>query len=45
MVAPVDVPDPEFGASPLDWAAHGSANRRSADDDYRAVVELLRAAG
>ena len=43
--APVDISDPQFGASPLGWAAHGSANCRSADDDYREVVELLLAAG
>ena len=43
--APLDVRDRQFGCSPLAWAAHGSANCRRADDDYRAVVEALLDAG
>lgn len=43
--APVNAREEEFGSSPLGWAAHGSANCRSADDDYCGVVELLIAAG
>lgn len=43
--APVNVREPEFGGSPLGWAAHGSANCRRADDDYCAVVEALLDAG
>jgi ankyrin repeat protein len=43
--ADVNMRDREFGASPLGWAGHGSTNCRSADDDYCAVVELLRASG
>lgn len=43
--APVNVREPEFGCSPLAWAAHGSANCRRADDDYCAVVEALLDAG
>lgn len=37
--------DREFGSSPLGWAGHGSCACRTADDDYCAVVDLLRAAG
>jgi ankyrin repeat protein len=43
--APVNAREEEFGSSPLGWAAHGSANCRTADDDYCEVVELLIAAG
>lgn len=43
--APLDIRDREFGSSPLGWAAHGSANCRNADDDYREVVDLLIEAG
>jgi ankyrin repeat protein len=43
--APLDVRDRQFGSSPLAWAAHGSANCRQADDDYRAIVDLLIDAG
>ena len=39
--APVDVRDRTHGSSPIAWAAHGSANCRSADEDYLAVVDLL----
>jgi hypothetical protein len=43
--ADVNVRDGEFGSSPLGWAGHGSKACRAADDDYVAVVDLLRAAG
>ena len=43
--APVNVRDSEYGSSPIAWAAHGSANCRSADADYRAVVDRLIDAG
>jgi ankyrin repeat protein len=43
--ADVNRRDREFGSSPLGWAGHGSANCRSADEDYCAVVNLLRGAG
>ena len=43
--APVNVRDTRFGSSPLAWAAHGSENCRSADDDYIAVIDLLLAVG
>ena len=43
--ASIDARDREFGSSPLGWAAHGSANCRQADDDYRAVVSTLLDAG
>jgi hypothetical protein len=43
--APVNVRDRTYGSSPIAWAAHGSTNCRSADDDYAAVVQLLLAAG
>jgi ankyrin repeat protein len=43
--ADVNQRDRQFGASPLGWTAHGSRECRSADDDYCAVVDLLRAAG
>ena len=45
MGAPLDFRDREFGSSPLGWASHGSANCRTADDDYLAVVDLLLDAG
>jgi ankyrin repeat protein len=43
--AEVNVRDPMYGSSPLAWAAHGSQNCRSADDEYIAVIDLLLAAG
>lgn len=43
--APVNVRDLQFGSSPIAWAAHGSSNCRSADDDYCAIVDLLVDAG
>jgi ankyrin repeat protein len=43
--APVNVRDSQFGSSPIAWAAHGSANCRSADDEYCAIVDLLIDAG
>jgi hypothetical protein len=43
--ADVNQRDRQFGASPLGWAAHGSRECRQADDDYCAVVDVLRAAG
>lgn len=43
--APVNVRDNRFGSSPLAWAAHGSKNCCSADEDYIAVIDLLLAAG
>jgi ankyrin repeat protein len=43
--ASVNARDTQFGSSALGWAAHGSANCRSADDDYCQVVEALLAAG
>ncbi len=46
--APVDFRDSTYGSSPIAWAAHGSCNCRpaeNADDDYRAIVEQLLAAG
>ncbi len=39
--APVNVRDHRYGSSPIAWAAHGSANCRSADDEYIAIVDLL----
>ncbi len=43
--APVNVRDKTYGSSPVAWAGHGSANCRSADDDYIAVIDLLLDAG
>ena len=43
--APVNVRDGQYGSSPLGWAAHGSANFRSADADYVTIVDLLLDAG
>ena len=43
--ADVNARDGEFGSSPLGWAGHGSKACRAADDDYCAVVDLLRNAG
>lgn len=40
-----NVRDSEHGSSPLGWAGHGSSFCRTADDDYCAVVDLLRGAG
>lgn len=41
----VDPREDTYGSTPLAWAAHGSANCRSADDDYLAIVDLLLDAG
>jgi hypothetical protein len=43
--APVNVRDRTYGSSPIAWAAHGSTNARSADDDYIAIIDLLLDAG
>jgi ankyrin repeat protein len=43
--SPINVRDRVFGSNPLGWAAHGSGNCRSADDDYIEVVGQLIAAG
>lgn len=43
--ADVNRRDSQFGSSPLGWAGHGSTNCRQADDEYCAIVDLLRAAG
>ena len=43
--APIEQRDTTYGSSALGWAAHGSQECRSADDDYLAVVEALIAAG
>ena len=43
--APVNVRDRTYGSSPIAWAAHGSTNCRSADDDYATIVDLLLDAG
>jgi ankyrin repeat protein len=43
--ADVNQRDGQFGSSPLGWAGHGSCACRRADDDYCAVVDMLRAAG
>jgi ankyrin repeat protein len=43
--APVNIRDSRFGSSPIAWAAHGSTNCRTADEDYVAVVDLLLDAG
>ena len=43
--AQVNVRDRTYGSSPIGWAAHGSTNCRSADDDYAAIVDLLLDAG
>ena len=42
---PLDVRDRTFGSSALGWAAHGSANCRTADEDYGAIIDLLLDAG
>lgn len=42
---PVDPRESTYGSTPLAWAAHGSANCRSADEDYVAVIDLLLDAG
>lgn len=39
--APVNVRDGYYGSSPMGWAANGSTTCRTADDDYRAVVDAL----
>lgn len=41
----VNVRDHIYGCSALAWACHGSANCRTADDDYLACVDLLIDAG
>ena len=41
----VDPRESTYGSTPLAWAAHGSANCRSADDEYLAIVDLLLDAG
>ncbi len=43
--APVNVRDATYGSTPLAWAAHGSVNCHSADDDYIAVIDVLLGAG
>ena len=43
--APVNVRDATYVSTPLAWAAHGSVNCRSADDEYIAVIDVLLAAG
>ena len=43
--APLNLRDRVYGSSPIAWAAHGSSNCRSADDDYIAVIGLLLEAG
>lgn len=43
--APLDTRDQRYGSSPIAWAAHGSANARSDDEAYEAVVGLLLDAG
>ena len=43
--APIDVRDRQYGASPLGWAAHGSACHHGGDDRYGAIVDLLVDAG
>lgn len=43
--APVNVRDRTYGSSPIAWAAHGSANCRSADDAYIAIIDMLLDAG
>jgi hypothetical protein len=39
--APSDVRDSLFGASPRDWAVHGSKHCRDAAQDYEEVLGLL----
>ncbi len=41
----VDPRESTYGSTPLAWAAHGSANCRSSDDEYVAIVDLLLDAG
>jgi ankyrin repeat protein len=43
--APVNARDATYDTSPLSWAAHGSRNCRSADEDYCSVVATLIDAG
>jgi ankyrin repeat protein len=43
--APVNVRDRTYGSSPIAWAAHGSANCRSADDAYIEIIDKLLDAG
>ena len=43
--APVNVRDATYGSTPLAWAAHGSVNCRTADDEYISVIDVLLAAG
>jgi hypothetical protein len=39
------VRDHVYGCSALAWACHGSANCRTADDDYLRCIDLLIDAG
>ena len=41
----VNVRDHTHGCSALAWACHGSANCRTADDDYVGCVDMLIDAG
>lgn len=41
----VDTRDTTYRSSALGWAAHGSVNCRQADEDYSAIMRLLRDAG
>jgi ankyrin repeat protein len=43
--SPINLRDRTYGSSPIAWAAHGSRNCRSADDDYATTVDLLLDAG
>ena len=43
--APLNLRDRVYGSSPIAWAAHGSRNCRSADQDYIAVIGMLLDAG
>jgi ankyrin repeat protein len=39
--APTDIRDTMFGASPRDWAVHGSKHSRDAAQEYEAVLRML----
>lgn len=43
--APVEARGDIFGSTPLLWTAHGSANLRNPNGDYRATAEALIGAG
>jgi ankyrin repeat protein len=43
--SPINRRDRTYGSSPIAWAAHGSRNCRSADDEYATIVDLLLDAG